>query len=320
MPIVVIKILIALGLDQMLGEPKRFHPLVGFGLLANRLESRLNRAAPPWPSRARGLLAWCLATLPLPLLLWWLQRNWFNASLLGIAVDAILLYVCVGRKSLFQHSRRVYQALQAGDLANARHHTSMMVSRDCTQLDHTGCARATVESVLENGNDGIYGVLFWFTLLGGSGAVLYRLANTLDAMWGYRNERYLHFGWASAKIDDVLNTIPARLCALCYSAAGNWQQALHCWQRYAHQLSSPNGGPVMCAGAGALDIQLGGPAIYHGTTQHKPFYGGTHTATAAHILLANRLVDRGLIIYVTLLALISLLLMGVGGIWTSTPL
>ncbi|MCP5017717.1 MAG: cobalamin biosynthesis protein [Ketobacter sp.] len=311
MPIVVIKILIALGLDQLLGEPKQYHPLVGFGRLAGRLESRFNHPASRTRQRLLGLLAWLLAVTPMPLALWWLQQTWLGASLLGITLDILLLYLCVGRKSLFEHSLRVHRALDQADLPLARQHTSMIVSRECQQLDEAGCARATVESVLENGNDSIYGALFWFTLLGGSGAVLYRLANTLDAMWGYRNRRYLHFGWAAAKLDDLLNYFPARICALCYALAGNRHQALASWRQHGHQLSSPNGGPVMCAGAGALNVQLGGPATYHGTLLRKPYYGGNTPACPRHIIAANRLVDRSLVICIALCLVIPGILYGV---------
>lgn len=314
MPIVVIKILIALGLDQLLGEPKRLHPLVGFGRLAGGLETRLNAAAngstphtSPQQQKRLGATAWLIAVVPMPLLVWLVSQS-LEGSIAAWVLDIAVLYLCVGRRSLHQHAERVGSALTAGDLEQGRHHTSMIVSRDCQQLDQEGCARATIESVLENGNDSVYATLFWFTLLGSAGAVLYRLANTLDAMWGYRNQRYLHFGWAAAKLDDLLNYPSARLCALCYALAGRRQLALACWRQQAQQLSSPNGGPVMCAGAGALNIRLGGPASYHGKLIQKPFFGGTEPAGAQHITAALQLMDRGLIIFLAALWLAWLLL------------
>ena len=294
--------LIALALDQWLGEPKRHHPLVGFGQLAERVEQRLNRAGlAAHGRRLRGLLGWALLVLPLPLLILWLHAHWFGGGWLAIAVDAALLYLCIGRKSLFEHGLRVHSALRSLDLEQARFHTSMIVSRDCDQLDEAGCARATTESVLENGNDALFGALFWFALFGGAGAVLFRLANTLDAMWGYRTERFADFGWAAARLDDALNYLPARLCALCYALAGNWRQGFASWRRSSHSLSSPNGGPVMSAGAGALDVELGGPAHYHGQAVSKPFYGGQQRANANHIRQANQLIDRGLLIFMAAL-------------------
>lgn len=310
MPIVVIKILIALGLDQLLGEPKRFHPLVGFGRLAATVEAKFNSAGPrPSPStqKAFGLLAWLVVVLPLPILLAGLGAA-IGDSIWSFTLDITLLYLCIGRKSLKEHGLRVFNALNQNDLEQARYHTGMIVSRDTKNLDAGGCTRATVESILENGNDSLYGALFWFVLFGGAGAVLYRLANTLDAMWGYRNERYLHFGWAAAKLDDTLNYLPARLCALCYALAGNRQQALRCWRQQASELSSPNGGPVMCSGAGALNLELGGPAVYHGTLLQKPFFGGSATAEAKHIPSTLQLLDRSLIILIAALWILWMLL------------
>lgn len=300
--LILFKLLLALALDQWLGEPRRWHPLVGFGRVAQWLESRCNRGSAR-ARQIRGTLAWLLAVLPplaLALLLWLspARHLW----------DVVLLYLALGRKSLFEHGTRVWQALHTADLETARHHTGMMVSRETASLDATGCTRATLESVLENGNDSIVGALVWFALLGGPGVVLYRLANTLDALWGYRNARFNHFGRAAARIDDALNFLPARLCALAYAAAGHTATALRAWKQQATQLSSPNGGPVMCAGAGALDLQLGGPAIYHGQRLEKPFFGGHRVPEPDDILRAHRLLDRALwILLLTLGAATALL-------------
>lgn len=302
------KILLALALDQWLGEPRRWHPLVGFGRLAQKLEKSLNRGG-EWQQFCTGTLAWVLAVLPLTAL-----ATALALSPAGFFWDVVLLYLVIGRKSLFQHSRRVWQALQQQDLESARHHTGMMVSRETENLDATGCTRATIESVLENANDGIVGALFWFALLGAPGAVFFRLANTLDAMWGYRNERFLLFGRAAARIDDVLNFIPARLCALAYAGAGHAALAIHAWKTQARLLKSPNGGPVMCAGAGALDLQLGGPAIYHGTLMDKPFFGGKNEPQADDILRTNRLVDRAILILLLFFFLTGTLIAGIAGI------
>ncbi len=305
--IILLKIVLALLLDQWLGEPRRWHPLVGFGRLAQALESLLNHGG-HLQRQILGMLAWTLAVIPLTalaLLLW--------LSPAGHLWDVAILYLAIGRKSLFDHSRRVWNALQQQDLEAARHHTGMMVSRETKNLDATGCTRATIESVLENGNDGVIGALFWFALLGAPGAVLFRLANTLDAMWGYRNERFNDFGRVAARIDDVLNFIPARLCACAYAAAGHVRLALHAWKMQARLLKSPNGGPVMCAGAGALNLLLGGPAVYLGEWQDKPFFGGHDTPQPHDILRANHLLDRAILLLLLMFLAVPIALLGAQG-------
>ena len=278
-------------LDRLLGEPRRLHPLVGFGRCADRVERALRRGAPGHYlfNRLRGLFGWLLLVVPAVLAAAWLGRQawgWF--------ADAALLYLALGARSLTQHGERVATDLAVGDLAAARTHVGWLVSRDTSALDEAGVARAAVESILENGNDAVFGALFWFLIAGGAGAVLYRLANTLDAMWGYRDQRRLYFGWAAARIDDLLNLAPARLTALTYALLGNTRNAWYCWRRQAADWSSPNAGPVLAAGAGAVSVRLGGPAIYHGRLESRPGVGAGEAATGGHIRPALALVARGL--------------------------
>lgn len=273
-------------LDRLLGEPRRWHPLVGFGRLANAAERVLRDGAPGHAlgNRLRGLLAWALLVLPPAALALWLAQP---------LLDALLLWFALGGQSLGVHARAVATALAAGNLAGARHAVGMIVSRDTTQLDETGVATAAVESVLENGNDAVFGALFWFFVAGGAGALLFRLANTLDAMWGYKDARRVYFGWAAARLDDLLNLVPARLTALTYALLGHAGQALACWRAQAGTWSSPNAGPVMAAGAGALGVTLGGAAVYHGASEQRPLLGRGAPATAADIGRAVALVARG---------------------------
>ena len=278
-------------LDRLLGEPRRFHPLVGFGRCADWMEAALRRGAPGQAvtNRARGLLGWLLLVVPAVAMAAWLGgQSW------GWIADVALLYLALGARSLSQHGEQVAHDLATGDLAAARTHVGWLVSRDTSALDEEGIARAAVESILENGNDAVFGTVFWFLVAGGAGAVLYRLANTLDAMWGYRDDRRLYFGWAAARIDDVLNLIPARLTALTYAVLGHTRGALSCWQRQAAAWSSPNAGPVLAAGAGALGVRLGGAAMYHGRLEQRPIVGAGEPATIGHIHAAMALVERGL--------------------------
>lgn len=279
---------VGVALDWLLGEPKRFHPLVGFGRLASNVERRLHGAAGvnPRARRIRGVLALALLLTPLVAVATFLCALPDAGAIFSVAA----LYFTLGHKSLHDHARPVAVALRAGDENEARRLVSLMVSRDSAALDITCSA---TESVLENGNDGVFGALFWFALAGGAGAMLYRLANTLDAMWGYRNDRYLEFGWAAARFDDLLNFIPARLTALTYAALGKTRRALACWRAQAPAWDSPNAGPVMAAGAGALGVSIGGPARYQGEWHDRPALGADAAPTFNDIERALTLVRHG---------------------------
>jgi adenosylcobinamide-phosphate synthase len=192
----------------------------------------------------------------------------------------------------------------------ARHAVGRMVSRDTAALNASQIAAAATESVLENGNDAVFGALFWFAVLGAPGALLYRLANTLDAMWGYRTPRYDHFGWAAARIDDALNYLPARLAALTYALCGRFKAAMRCWRTQAPQWDSPNAGPVMAAGAGALGVRLGGPAPYHGVWESRPELGEGNEPDAMSILRALRMLLKGVLIWLVVALLLGFVFHG----------
>jgi len=292
--------LVAVALDYVLGEPRRYHPLAGFGWLANRLEAWLNparRQGEPM-QRLTGSLGLLLLLGPFILLAWWLC----NLRPFGIVADILLLYFALGHKSLHQHAQAVTQALDNNDETQARIAASWMVSRDSAAIEPVP---ATIESVLENGNDGVFGALFWFLMLGGTGALLFRLVNTMDAMWGYKTPRLYYFGWAAARLDDVLNYIPARLTALTYALLGKTRTALRCWARQAPLWDSPNAGPVMAAGAGALDIKLGGAARYQGEWHERPQLGSDNKPHAADIERALKLVRHGVYLWLLLFLLMA---------------
>lgn len=297
----VVSAIAGVALDAALGEPRGWHPLVAFGRLAERIEQRFNPAGSGW--RSHGVTAWCLAVLPLTLVAGLLAQ----VSAFGWAVEIIALYLALGLKSLGQHAQPVAQALRLGDLALARERVGYMVSRNTAQLDATGVARAGTESVLENGSDAVFAALFWFLVAGAPGVVLYRLSNTLDAMWGYRNARFERFGWAAAKVDDALNYIPARLVALTYAVLGRTGRALHCWGRQAPLWDSPNAGPVMAAGAGALGVSLGGAASYHGELHERPTLGEGPQPRARDIERAMNLVNGGVLLWLVLLVALEVL-------------
>ncbi len=294
----ILKIFMAFALDKLLGEPKQHHPLVMFGSFANTIEARSNH---PQARKIDGVMSLLLCVLPITLITALLQITVFDSGLSALLFGAVTLYLTIGWQSLFQHTSAILTPLQQHDIEQARQQLAMIVSRDTEHLNEQQVVSATIETLLENGNDAIFGALFWFVVLGPAGAILYRLVNTLDAMWGYKNQRFLIFGWAAARLDDLLNWIPARLCAISYALAGSFARAIQCWQTQASQWKSPNAGPVMAAGAGALSITIGGDAVYHGAVESKPALGEGFPPTVQHIAAAQRLINRALFIWLAVL-------------------
>lgn len=297
-------------LDAWLGEPRRWHPLVGFGALAMWLERRLNapsgRIRDGFLRRGRGVLA-LLILVALPVLgAWWLQSFLLDRDhlLVFAGLGAIALYWAIGWKSLLTHLRTINKACQEQNLDEARTAVGQIVSRDCRSAQWPKVRRAAIESGLENASDAVVGPLVWFLLAGIPGVILYRLSNTLDALWGYRNDRYQYFGWAAARWDDLLNFLPARVTALAFvllaprasSREGGTSAALTVWRTQAHRCASPNAGPVMCAGAGALGVRLGGPASYHGSIVDKPWFGGDREPDDRDLVRAMRLINGSLVL------------------------
>lgn len=299
----VVIVLAAVLLDQLFGDPRRYHPLAGFGRVALWLESRLY--GPPSLSGARrrwrGVVGWLLLLVP-PVGL----SAWLVAVLPlwgGAAIELLLLYLALGGRSLAQHALRVARKLEQDDLGGARHAVAMLVSRDAGSLNSSQISTATVESVLENGNDAVFGALFWFLLLGAPGVVLYRLANTLDAMWGYRTARYTDFGWLAARADDVFNWAPARLTAVSYALLGDTRQALACWRGQAPHWPGINPGAVMASGAGALNRTLGGAVQYHGALRERPQLGAGAPARMGDITRTVRLVQYSLVLWLVIIVI-----------------
>ncbi len=289
---------LALALDSLLGEPKRYHPLVFFGSWVDRIEARLNRGD---ERRLKGVMAWALLALVPAFGVFLVDSLFQDSTWLSVLWSALVLYLAIGWTSLIQHAQAVQMPLNQGDIEAARSAVSHMVSRDTAALDEAGIARGATESVLENGADAIFAALFWFVLLGAPGVALYRLANTLDAMWGYKNERFVDFGWCAARCDDVLNLLPAQLTALTYSLLGNREQAFDCWRRQGLNWKSINAGSVMAAGAGAVNVSLGGDEYYHGALQSRSVLGpelnDSTRASAAGLGAACLLVNRSLALW-----------------------
>lgn len=303
----IVTVVCALLLDKIFAEPRRFHPLVMFGDFADKLEHALNKNN---HKRWRGLLALSLAIVPLTLVVIAIDALCAQHIVLHSIFSSLVLYLAIGWSSLFQHARQIAKPLLQGDIPQARRAVSYIVSRDTSQLDDEALSKAAVESVLENGADAIFAAIFWFCLFGAPGVFVYRLANTLDAMWGYKNNRFLQFGFCAARFDDILNVIPARLTALSYALCGHTLKALSSWRRQGGSWESPNAGPVMAAGAGALNVYLGGAAVYDNTVHQRVGLGilpeqGGQRANADSIEAACELVNRSLLLWLASLIMLA---------------
>lgn len=300
----------ALLLDRWWGEAPRCHPLVAFGRVASWVERGLhpldNHHYASRSLQIRGAIA-VIGLVIVPSLL----ASWFLAQLpayVASALSLLVLYVAIGYRSLHEHARAIAAPLAAGDITQAKIQVARIVSRDTHSMEEQGVARAAVESVLENGNDAVVAPLLWYCIGGAPMVIAHRLSNTLDAMWGYRNERYRDFGRCAARLDDVLNWPTARVCALAYALVGNTAQAWRCWRTQAQAYASPNAGPVMAAGAGALGVRLGGAVQYHGAARERGVLGCGRTARAEDIAAALRLLGRAVLLVIVAVAVIEWLL------------
>jgi adenosylcobinamide-phosphate synthase len=277
----------AWGLDFLLGDPRTFpHPVVAIGRLIRGGERF-------WPKiltkRRHAGIALTLSVLMLTAATTWgiLFLTETLAPALATLATIWLSYTCLATRSLHRESAKVIQALDAGDLDGARLALSWIVSRDTRELEEEAILRATCETVAENTSDGIIAPLFYLALGGPILGMTYKAASTLDSMVGYKNDKYLHLGWASARLDDLLNLIPARLTvlliALCAPLIGlNAGQALQAARRDGAKSSSPNAGYPMAAMAGALGVTFGGAATYFGAKHEKPILGNAcHPLTVA---------------------------------------
>ncbi len=288
-------IVAAVALDLLLGDPRRLpHPVRGMGRLATALEGPARRVMPG--ARSAGILT-VLAVVGLSggVTYGLLRAAAWLHPLAGDAAAVWLIYTTIAIRDMRRHSMAVHAALAAGDLPEARRRVGLIVGRDTDRLDEAGVARAGVESVAESIVDGVTAPLFFAFLAGPVGAVAYRAVNTLDSTFGYKHGRYRDFGWASARLDDLANYVPARLTAplVCLAAlllghgAGDAARVL---LRDGRKHSSPNSGLSEAAMAGALGVRLGGTNHYFGEPVEKPTLGEEKNAMAGeHIRQANSL-------------------------------
>ncbi|MGE4411050.1 MAG: adenosylcobinamide-phosphate synthase CbiB [Sphingobium sp.] len=270
--------LAALALDATLGWPKALYGLVGhpvglFARVIGRCERAWNRPEHSEPLlRLLGVVtiailhllsgggAWLLAVM--------IHRLFTDSGWIAVA---LLAWPALAQRSLYEHVRPIPAHLRAGDRKGARHAVSLIVGRDTAALDEAGIARAAIESLAESFCDGVVAPLFWLIVGGLPGIWAYKAINTADSLIGHYEPRWRAFGWAAARLDDLLNLIPARLggVLLCLAGGGGWSAL---WRNHRKH-ASPNAGWTEAAMAGALGLRLGGPLCYDGVRQDKPWIG-----------------------------------------------
>ena len=288
-------LLLAVFLDLVFGDPKRLHIIILIGKLISALENRLRKtSANNLRAGGRILVLTALLTVLLPAAVI-LHGAYYLSPYFGAAVESLLLWQLIAGRELCRQSMAVYYKLKAGELDGARRALSMIVGRDTQALDASGVSKAAVESVAENTSDGVIAPLFYIMLLGPLGGLAYKTINTMDSMLGYKSERYIDFGRAAAKTDDAANLIPSRLSALLmlaaafllgYDARGAWRV----FRRDRKNHESPNSGQTESVCAGALNIRLGGPAVYGGKLTERKYIGDDLRAVeAGDISRANKL-------------------------------
>ena len=261
--------------DRLLGDPARWHPVAGFGTTAAALERRTYAGR-----RLNGI---CHVAVLVA-----------GAALLGRRTPvAVATWAVLGGRSLDREAAAVQRLLELGDLPGARQRLTHLVGRDTSELDEAGVARAVIESVAENTSDAVVAPLVWGALLGSPGLLAYRAANTLDAMVGHRSARYERFGWAAARLDDLLNLPGSRLTAtLAVLLGDDHRAAWAAWRRDAPGHPSPNAGPVEAAFAGALGVRLGGVNVYAGRVEDRQVLGDGRAPDVHDITRARRLASR----------------------------
>lgn len=299
-------VLAAAVLDAAVGYPDALHrriphPVAWIGALISALEAGLN--LPAFSQIARRLLGVVTLAIIVGVSA---MAGWLIAHFGGPWAVAIVGAVGLAQRSLFDHVRAVARPLTAGDLDSARAAVGMIVGRDVAGLDERGVATAAIESLAESFNDGVVAPLFWFVVGGLPGLFVYKAVNTADSLIGHREPRWRSFGWASARFDDLLNLIPARIAGAVVAIAGRggWRVMF----RDAGKHASPNAGWPEAAMAGALGVRLGGPAWYDGEVSQRPVLGEGRAAEPADLARALR-------VYLVACAILWLMLAAGGFAW-----
>ncbi|WP_316862346.1 adenosylcobinamide-phosphate synthase CbiB [uncultured Cohaesibacter sp.] len=319
-------VLIAILVDALFGEPAWLwhrvpHPVVLFGKLIDWLDAHFNhfRQQSPSSGRLAGVISLLFLVIGGAVLGWALEAGLLALGIPGLVLIGILSSSLIAQKSLYDHVGAVATPLIVGDREKARQAVSMIVGRDTSKLDDAGIARAAIESLAENFSDGIVAPLFWFVLFGLPGLIVYKIVNTADSMIGHRNEKYTHFGWAAARLDDVLNLAPARItmALLLFTpvslgrmpslSAVQWSSLL----KDARRHRSPNAGWPEAAIAQRLGIALSGPRYYDGVFVDEAYVNDTgerdiggYDINASLVLYRNACILEFLVIALIYIAMI----------------
>ena len=309
-----LSMLIALCIDRLIGWPdflfRRFsHPVVGIGHLISLFERNLNKTT--WSTslrRTTGFLTLLFLMVGFAILGFFILLI-IPEGPIGVLVTSFLVWPLIAAKSLADHVAAVAEPLNANDLPEARQAVSMIVGRNSNQLGSNDIARAALESLAENTSDGVTAPLFWGVLLGFPGVLIYKFVNTADSMIGYKNERYRDFGWASARIDDLMNYIPARLTSFMYAIISpNTLRVLRITFRDASQHRSPNAGWPETSVAASIGVKLSGPRIYEGVKTTDPWLNKDgRDPTGSDLFSGLKLFDRFLWAITFLLLLCSII-------------
>jgi len=295
----------ALAVDAVIGDPDALwrrvpHPAALMGKLIGAFDRVLNSGD---VRRLKGVLA------VLVLVSICGSIGVALAEFGGWIVEAVISAILIAQNSLWRHFEAVRAPLAGGDLGGARSALAMIVGRDVRALDESGVARAGIESLAESTSDGIVAPVFWGALFGLPGILIYKAVNTADSMIGHRDARYAEFGWAAARLDDLLNLAPARITGLLFMAAARSRAAFDVMMRDARKHASPNAGFPEAAMAGALGVRLGGPRAYEGEVHDLPWFGdGPTEANAEDMIRARRIYVTAMVIHGAVILALWLLL------------
>jgi adenosylcobinamide-phosphate synthase len=282
-------LVLGVAADGALGDPRRWHPVAGFGKASQRVERVLYR-----DHKTAGMIYTAALAGTTVLAGVAVERAGRRRPALRMLSTAAATWLVLGGRSLAMQGAAIGRELDAGCVAAARERLPSLCGRDPRALDANALARAAVESVAENTSDAVVAPLLWGALAGIPGLLGYRAVNTLDAMVGYRNPRYRRFGWAAARLDDLVNLAPARLAALLTVlgapvVGGSSRGAWSAWRRDAAAHPSPNAGQVEAAFAGALEVRLGGRTVYPHGVEERPVLGDGRLPDSGHVTRAVEL-------------------------------